>query len=85
MALTTEDLELLSSFVDRKLAELGASAPQTPAERAAIVGTPDANPEAGPDYWIHLADGSVVVGKDSVSTHMLSNGEQTLVIGRYAK
>lgn len=88
MALTQEDLAALAQFIDNKLdarETARASRPQTPAERAAVVGTPDVDPQAGPDYWVHLADGSVLVSKDSQSTHMESNGETCLVIGRYLK
>jgi hypothetical protein len=82
MALTPEDLELLGSFIDKKIAGAAPAA----SDRTAKVGTPDVDPEAGPLYWIHLADGSVLESHDSGSTHMLSgSGKTELVIGRFLK
>lgn len=63
-----------------------APAAAAPQDRASVVGKPDVDPEAGPDYYVHLADGSVVVSKDSASTHMANgDGESVAVIGRYQK
>lgn len=70
------------STVEGKITE-AAPAPQ---DRASVVGQPDVNPESGPDFYVHLADGSVVVSKDSASTHMANAaGETVAVIGRYQK
>lgn len=87
MALTQEDLALLGKFVtdeiEKKLSA-AQSAPQTPEDRASQVGVPDVDPEAGPEFYIHLADGEVVKSHDSSSTHLQSSaGESVQVIGRY--
>jgi hypothetical protein len=52
-------------------------------DRASQVGVPDVDPEAGPEYWIHLADGTVLKSFDSSGTHLLSDGQAIQVIGRY--
>lgn len=79
----------MSAFTDEQIAELKAIfTPPAPAEptpeeeansRVSVVGKPDVDPEAGPEYYVHLADGQVVKSFDSASTHV--NG--LLVIGRY--
>lgn len=54
--------------------------------RASVVGVPDVPADAGPEYYVHLADGEVVVTHDSASTHLPNEaGEPVLVIGRYQK
>ena len=54
--------------------------------RASVVGVPDVPADAGPEYYVHLADGSVVVTHDSASTHLQNDaGESLAVIGRYQK
>lgn len=91
MALTPEDLESLASFMDAKLGAFKESLDNDTEKRAvqnrdATVGIPDADPEAGPEFYIHLADGSVVTSKDSASTHLAgAGGEPVAVIGRYQK
>jgi hypothetical protein len=86
MALSQEDLASLGAFIDSRIA---ASAPvpapvsDTVPDRVSQVGKPDVDPEAGPLYYVHLADGSVVESYDSASTHIESNGKTLLVIGRY--
>jgi len=80
MALTQEELDQIQSW-------LAASQPAAPEptpdqvaqDRIAVVGKPDVDPEAGPEFYIHLADGEVIKSFDSSSTHV--NG--VLVIGRY--
>lgn len=88
MALTQEDLEALGSLIDGKInSALGAQAEaaQAPRDRTSIAGKPDIDPEAGPDYYIHLANGDVLESKDSSSTHVDVSGVPMLVIGRYPK
>jgi hypothetical protein len=86
MALTQEDLALLGQLIDSKIS--AAPAPAAPAapevDRASIVGTPEVDPEAGPEYYLHLAGGEVVKSHDSSSTHLAgSDGTTQLIIGRY--
>lgn len=62
--------------------------PQSPedaaAARAAVVGVPDVPPDAGPEFYIHLANGEVITSHDSASTHIAdAEGKTQLVIGRY--
>jgi hypothetical protein len=92
MALTQEDLALLGNFIKdevRKTVSATAPAPVTEEEaaqtRASIVGVPDVDPNAGPDYYVHLANGKVITSKDSASTHVADpdDGSTQLVIGRY--
>jgi hypothetical protein len=93
MALTQEDLEALGSFIDSKIAAAVPAAPPEPTEEEKAqqaqneytlkAGRPDVDPEAGPDYYVHLANGDVVTTKDSGSTHMTVDGETVAVIGRY--
>jgi hypothetical protein len=90
MAFSPEDLAQLAAFVGGEV-EKGISAIRSelhkPADRTATVGAPDVNPEAGPKYWIHLANGDVLQSFDSTSSHMpvTVDGEdqQVAVIGRY--
>lgn len=90
MAFTAEDLELLGSFIDKKItAAVESHAPAEvpaaePLPREAQVGVPDVPFDAGPLYWIHLANGEVIQSHDSASTHMPdAEGRTQLVIGRY--
>jgi hypothetical protein len=94
MPFTQEDLAQLASFVKNEVetaveavrADFGSreAAPATPADRASVVGVPDVDPESGPEFYIHLADGTVVTSYDSGSTHMPGkDGEAVQVIGRY--
>jgi photosystem II stability/assembly factor-like uncharacterized protein len=53
-------------------------------DRASVVGVPDVDPQAGPEFYVHLADGTVVTSYDAGSTHMPGkDGEPVQVIGRY--
>jgi len=86
MALTPEDLANLGAFIDSRIqANSPAPAPvaDTVPDRVSQVGKPDVDPEAGPLYYVHLADGSVVQSYDSASTHLDHDGKTLLVIGRY--
>jgi hypothetical protein len=97
MALTKEDLEALGSFIETKVKDIAGdmiatreseNAQQTAdnavQNRVSVVGKPDVDPEAGPKYYVHLADGSVLQTFDAGSTHMANDaGEQMAVIGRY--
>lgn len=93
MALDQADLAALGSFISNEVGKATEALRQefatraaTPENRAAQVGVPDVDPDAGPDYWVHLADGTVTVSKDSTSTHMPGpDGETIPVIGRYLK
>lgn len=94
MAFTQEDLAALGSLigdvVDKKLADSRPPEPsdeekaETAAQQQRLkAGVPDVDPEAGPDYYVHLANGDVIVTKDSGSTHIGVDGETVAVIGRY--
>jgi hypothetical protein len=94
MALTQEDLEALSGIMDKKLDERAKhDKDETSAKSAAdarkdytrLAGVPDVDPEAGPDYYVHLANGDVIETKDSGATHMDVDGETVAVIGRFQK
>jgi hypothetical protein len=87
MPFTQEDLAQLGAFMDAKITTAIEGATQVAtANRVAVVGTPDVPPDAGPEFWVHLADGSVIETHDSQSTHMLNaDGVQVPVIGRYQK
>jgi hypothetical protein len=87
MPFTAEDLAQLGAFIDQKISQAAPAAPASApeADRASIVGVPEVDPEAGPEYYIHLADGEVLKSHDSSSTHLPSpeDGTTQLVIGRY--
>ena len=91
MSFSQEDLAQLASFVRNEVeSAIGAvraeheAREQTPADRASVVGVPDVDPEAGPEFYIHLADGTVLTSYDAGSTHMPGkDGEGVQVIGRY--
>jgi hypothetical protein len=90
MPLSQEDLEALSNLIDSRI---NAAKPPEPTEEEVAAdaanqqrlkaGVPDVDPEAGPDYYVHLANGDVITTKDSGSTHMGVDGETVAVIGRY--
>jgi hypothetical protein len=92
MALTQEDLEQLGGFIDGRI-KAALPAELSPEEQAASeqkdyqrqAGRPDVDPEAGPEYYVHLANGDVITTHDSGATHMEVDGESVLVIGRYQK
>jgi hypothetical protein len=97
VALTEDDLKALGSFIKQETSQLleefkadyAKDAAQTQADQAvasrdATVGKPEVDPEAGPKFYVHLADGSIVQSFDSQSTHMANEaGEPVAVIGRY--
>jgi hypothetical protein len=99
MALDENDLKALGGFIRQEVTTLlddfktdftqdtaDATAAQAVASRDATVGKPEVDPNAGPTYYVHLADGSVIESKDSGSTHMANaDGSQVAVIGRYQK
>lgn len=91
MALTPEDLDVLGGFLDKKLTAFksdleNADQEKTLKDRDATVGLPDVDPDAGPEFYVHLADGSVVTTRDSASTHLSgTDGVPVAVIGRYQK
>lgn len=85
-------LDVVESRIGQAPPEVPADVPAEPtaeqaaASRAAVVGVPDVAPDAGPEYYVHLADGTVVVTHDSQSTHLPNEaGESLAVIGRYQK
>lgn len=91
MALTPEDLDQIKVLFASQPVPEPSQPPQadpTPDElaaaRVAAVGKPDVNPEAGPLYYVHLANGDVVESYDAASTHLPVDGKSVLVIGRYA-
>jgi hypothetical protein len=96
MALSAEELEQLGRFIESRAATVfeglladaesrksASTAANAAATREAIVGRPDVNPDAGPEFYVHLADGSVITSHDSGSTHMEADGKPVQVIGRY--
>jgi len=90
---TSEDLAQLGTFITSEVgkavetvkAELNRekSPEETAQERTAVVGIPDVPPDAGPLFWVHLANGDIITTHDSQSTHMDVNGVTVPVIGRY--
>ena len=95
MALTQEDLEALDQLIQRRVQDAQPPAPPqlTEEEQAAKdardlqlkAGVPDVAPDAGPEYYVHLANGDVITTHDSGATHMSVDGETVAVIGRYLK
>jgi len=89
MALDKSDLELLGRFIDQKLHDAFQHGPEpadtTPEARAAKVGVPEVPFDAGPLYYLHLANGDVVTSHDSSSTHLAAaDGSTQQIIGRFA-
>lgn len=83
-------LSTLESRIGEAVSAQAPAEPQTPeaaaSDRASVVGVPDVPPDAGPEYYVHLADGEVVVSHDSSSTHLPNEaGDPVQVIGRYQK
>jgi hypothetical protein len=81
MALTPEDMaqiaDLIKGTVSTQVAEATTPQPQTNDEV-------QNQPENQPDYYVHLADGTVVISKDAGSTHMVNDEGKTLqVTGRF--
>jgi len=88
MPFTPEDLAVLGGFIESKVASLISSRTDAPAAepvpREALVGVPDVPFDAGPLYYVHLANGEIVQSHDSASTHLAdTDGRTQLVIGRY--
>jgi len=81
MALTEEELKQVLDVINSQPQPVAPepTPDQVAQDRIAVVGKPDVDPEAGPEFYIHLADGEVIKSFDSSSTHV--NG--VLVIGRY--
>jgi hypothetical protein len=80
MSFTDEQQAEVEKLVAAAVAEAAAAAATS---RDSIVGIPDVPFDAGPEYYVHLANGHVVRSHDSGSTHMEDNGETVLVTGRY--
>jgi len=79
-AFTEDQINELKAIFSTPAPVAEATPEQVAQDRVSVVGKPDVDPEAGPEYYIHLADGSPVFkSHDSASTHI--NG--VLVIGRY--
>jgi hypothetical protein len=84
MALTQEDLAALGAFIDQKITAATAEKPKTPADRASEVGVPEVPFDAGPLYYLHLANGDVIQSHDSASTHIAAaDGSTQQIIGRF--
>ena len=93
MALDQSDLAALGQFITTEVAKAvdgirgdmsARQAADTAANREAIVGKPEVDPEAGPEFYVHLANGNIVKTYDSTSTHMAAeDGDMVAVIGRY--
>ena len=79
MALTPEDLAQIKEL----FASQAPPAPE-PQDRVSQVGAPEVPFDAGPEFYIHLANGEVVKSHDSSSTHLAdAEGNSVQVIGRY--
>jgi hypothetical protein len=86
MALEAADFEKLGSFIASEIEKKFEGVRQTAAtqDRTATVGQPDVPADAGPEFYIHLANGDVVKSHDSSSTHIAAeDGSTQQVIGRY--
>lgn len=92
MALSPEDLAQLGDFIKNEvktvaeglLGDAAKAAEQTAMNsREATVGMPDVPADAGPEYYVHLANGDVVRSHDSSSTHLDVGGQSIQVIGRF--
>ena len=89
--LDMEDLEALGKFIDQKIHSAIQRGPDVPektpeqaaADRASVVGVPDVPPDAGPLYYLHLANGDVVTSHDSASTHLQAGDSTQQIIGRF--
>lgn len=83
MALTAEDLAQLGAFIGTEI-EKRLPPPPGPQDRASVVGVPEVPFDAGPEFYVHLANGEVIKSHDSSSTHMQApDGETVQVTGRY--
>lgn len=90
MPFTPEDLAALGGFIEQKISSALSATAQAPAPtvepvpRESQVGVPDVPFDAGPLYYIHLANGEVIQSHDSASTHLAdSEGRTQQVIGRF--
>jgi hypothetical protein len=86
MSLTAEDLAQLGEFVKSEIEKVaGAAIADAAAPKPQVNDEPQNQPENQPDFYVHLANGKVLVSKDSGSTHMVDpdNGETVQVIGHY--
>jgi hypothetical protein len=86
MSLTQEDLAALSALMDQKIhaAESRGPAPAEPVNRESQVGKAEVPFDAGPLYYLHLANGAVLTSHDSSSTHMPGDdGSTQPIIGRF--
>lgn len=92
MALTQEDLAALGSLISSEAGKLVGDLRSelegkltAAAVKAENHGAPDAanDTASAPDYYVHLANGDVIVSKDAGSTHMTVDGKSVQVIGHY--
>jgi hypothetical protein len=87
MALDANDLQQLAAFVRQEVHQAVAdikAEPGAPVQsRESLVGVPDVAPDAGPEYWVHLANGDVITSYDSASTAVEVGGVGVPVIGRF--
>lgn len=84
MAFSPDDLASLGQFIGNEIDKRFAAAAPPPPDRASQVGVPDVPFDAGPEFYVHLANGEVIKSYDSGSTHMPgSDGSTVQVIGRY--
>jgi len=85
MAFTPEELEQLGQVIDAKVQAATADVVKAAEPQPQANDEAQNQPENQPDYWVHLADGSVFKSKDSQSTHMLSptSGISEAVIGHF--
>jgi hypothetical protein len=85
MGFTAEELAQLGEFIDHKIdGKLDVAVAEATAPKPSVNDEVQNRPENQPDFYVHLADGSTMVSKDSASTHMTNAaGEQIVVTGRY--
>ena len=88
MALSAEELQQVLDAIKGQVPpepSPEAAQAQADADYSRQAGHPDVDPEAGPTYYVHLANGNVIESKDSGATHVEQDGETVDVIGRYQK
>lgn len=86
MSFSPEDLAQLGAFIDEKVtAAVGTAQAEASKPQPQTNDEPQNQPENQPDYWVHLADGSVFKTKDAQSTQMTSptSGITEMVAARF--
>jgi hypothetical protein len=86
MSFSPEELAQLGQFIDQKISAAVSQGPPAPepANRESQVGKAEVPFDAGPLYYLHLANGTVLTSHDSSSTHMPGDdGSTQPIIGRF--